>query len=185
MNRREKVPHFYKCKPEGVGNDFKYHSYAFFICQLQFLAPLMGVKQERRIKTMEQQNNIQNNPTEGDTQPTGEKTFTQDDVNRIISKRLAEEKSKGEAEFSKREQELEQKELNFKAREVFSEKKLPEELINILKFSDEKTLNDAVQIVEKVFKMKEESPKPVLRGTPPYDGPTASGDMVRKAMGLQ
>ena len=48
---------------------------------------------------------------EENIQPEGEKTFTQEDVNRIVSKRLSEEKQKAEADIAKREAQLKQKEF--------------------------------------------------------------------------
>lgn len=76
----------------------------------------------------EQMNQNQNaDPAAG--QGTGEKTFTQDDVNRIVQERLAKEKAKnsGEADFAKREQELE------KIAPKVLEKKIKKILSNISK----------------------------------------------------
>ena len=76
----------------------------------------------------EQMNQNQNaDPAAG--QGTGEKTFTQDDVNRIVQERLAKEKTKnsGEADFAKREQELE------KIAPKVLEKKIKKILSNISK----------------------------------------------------
>ena len=42
---------------------------------------------------------------------TGEKTFTQEQVNQIISDRLARDRAKGEAALAEREQQLAQREL--------------------------------------------------------------------------
>ena len=61
----------------------------------------------------------------------GEKTFTQEEVNRIVSERLSKEKGKinadREASYAKREQELNIRELKLKARESLNEKNLPSE----------------------------------------------------------
>lgn len=82
---------------------------------------------------------------------TGEKTFTQDDVNRIVGERLAKEKAKGEAEFSKRERELAQRELRMAAKETLSAKGLPAELLDALNCSDQETLGKSIATIEKVF----------------------------------
>ncbi len=136
---------------------------------------------------MELQNDTHNNPQEGDTQPTGEKTFTQDDLNRIVSKRLAEEKSKSEAEFSKREQELNQRELNLKAKEVLAEKKLPEQLVEVLKFSDEETLNKSVEVIAEIMNGSEKPKIPLKTGMRQMgtDCMNCAETDIRKAMKLE
>ena len=54
---------------------------------------------------MEDNNNINQNANPAADQGTGEKTFTQEDVNRIVGEGLAKEKAKnsGEADLAKRE----------------------------------------------------------------------------------
>ena len=71
---------------------------------------------------MEDNNNINQNANPAADQGTGEKTFTQEDVNRIVGERLAKEKAKnsGEADLAKREQELAQRELHMTAKELLS-----------------------------------------------------------------
>ena len=59
---------------------------------------------------MENQN-MNQNPNPAANQGTGEKTFTQEQVNAIVSKRLAEEKAKSESVLNKREAELNQREM--------------------------------------------------------------------------
>lgn len=91
------------------------------------------------------------------TQPegNGEKTFTQDDVNRIVGERLAKEKSKNDSDFIKREQELQQRELAIRAKEILADKGLPKDLADVLKYSDEESLKSAV---DKILKLKNEEP---------------------------
>lgn len=68
------------------------------------------------------------------------KTFTQDEVNRIVSERLAREREKQAAEPSetdKREQELNARESAFKCRELIAENDCyPKELLDILDTSN-------------------------------------------------
>lgn len=73
-----------------------------------------------------EEKNMNQNADLATSQETGEKTFTQEDVNRIVQERLAKEKSKnnGDADFAKREQELAQRELHMSAKEMLSEKGL-------------------------------------------------------------
>ena len=56
------------------------------------------------------------------------KTFTQDQVNAIVGKRLAEQKATMEADFVKREQDLNRREMAIRAKELLAEKGLPKEL---------------------------------------------------------
>ena len=50
-------------------------------------------------------------------QGAGEKTFTQDDVNRIVSDRLAKDREKASKELNEREQELAQREFRLNSRQ--------------------------------------------------------------------
>ncbi|MGN0612639.1 MAG: DUF4355 domain-containing protein [Porcipelethomonas sp.] len=96
---------------------------------------------------------FENKNTAAETQPegNGSKTFTQEDVNRIVGDRLAKDRAKNDADLIKREQDLKQRELAMSAREVLSEKGLPKELADILKFSDEDTMNKSIESLEKIF----------------------------------
>lgn len=66
------------------------------------------------------------------------KTFTQEEVNRIVSDRLARERSKAEAPVNDREQELNAREASLKCRELVagSDGKYPAKLADILDTSD-------------------------------------------------
>ena len=55
---------------------------------------------------MDENKTTNTNPESG----AGAKTFSQDDVNRIVGERLAAEKRKGEAALAEREQQLAQRE---------------------------------------------------------------------------
>lgn len=92
------------------------------------------------------------------TQPeeNGEKTFTQEDVNRIVGERLAKDRAKGTADLEKRELELQARELAMTAREILAEKGLPKDLADILKYSDEDSLTSAV---DRILKLKNEELK--------------------------
>ncbi|MCM1221960.1 MAG: DUF4355 domain-containing protein [Lachnospiraceae bacterium] len=102
---------------------------------------------------MEDNNNINQNANPAADQGTGEKTFTQEDVNRIVGERLAKEKAKnsGEADFAKREQELAQRELHMSAKELLSEKGLPVQLFDALNCTDEETMKKSIATIEKIF----------------------------------
>lgn len=87
------------------------------------------------------------------TQPeeNGGKTFTQEDVNRIVGERLAKDRAKNDADLIKREQELKQRELAMTAREILSAKGLPKDLAEILRYSDEESLNKSVDRIKELI----------------------------------
>lgn len=120
------------------------------------------------------------------------KTFTQEDVNRIVQERLAKEKAKnsGEADLAKREQELAQRELHMTAKEMLTEKGLPAQLFDALNCSDEDTMKKSIATLETVFNeykanISKEHNKP--SGATPVGGVFRnSEDMeLRRVMGLR
>lgn len=72
------------------------------------------------------------------------KTFSQEDVNRIVGERLAKEKAKNESDWQQREQDLQRRELQMTAKEYLSEKNIPVELLDALNYTDEETLQKSV-----------------------------------------
>lgn len=126
---------------------------------------------------------------------TGDKTFTQDDVNRIIGERLAKEKTKGDTDFSKKEQELAQREIRLSAKEMLSDSNLPVQLIDALNCTSKETLEKSISIIEKVFnEIKKEAPNRQMKGASPADPHNRLDEVnrddgedaaIRKAMGLQ
>lgn len=87
---------------------------------------------------------------QGQTPGKVEKTFTQEEVNAIVGKRLAEQKASGSKELDDREKALDQREMELKAREILSSQGLPKELADILKYSDESSLNAAIDMIRNV-----------------------------------
>lgn len=118
------------------------------------------------------------------------KTFTQEDVNRIVSERLSKEKGKINAEreeaYAKREQELNLREVKIKGLETLSEKGLPKELIDVLNYSDEQSMLDAIDILEKHINKQQGQEQTGRRIThySPARGATINMDPIREAMGL-
>lgn len=76
------------------------------------------------------------------------KTFTQEQVNAIVGKRLAEQKAALEAEFVKKEQELNKREMGIRAKELLAEKGLPKDLSDILRYDSEEELIKAIDTIE-------------------------------------
>ncbi len=96
------------------------------------------------------------NPESG----AGEKTFTQEDVNAIIGKRLAEEKAKGQAALAEKERQLTQRELTLTAKERLNDMGLPAELFDALNVSSAEALEKSLTTIKTVFeKYKSEPPK--------------------------
>lgn len=83
--------------------------------------------------------------TENKQQPeqTG-RTFTQEEVNRIVSDRLARDREKRTAELDEREKAVKARELAVVAVEKLTAAGLPKEMAGVLKYDDEKTLDEAI-----------------------------------------
>lgn len=136
----------------------------------------------------------QNTNTTGTATEQQEKTFTQEQVNAIVGKRLAEAKASNELALNKREEELNRREMQIRAKELLSERGLPKNLADVLRYSDEESLKAAIDVIEHTrgFKGNEqiehnnESPqRHVIENILPKGGNNVTGDPLRKAMGLK
>lgn len=119
----------------------------------------------------------------------GAKTFSQDDVNRIVGERLAKEKAKGEAALAEREQQLAQRELLLTAKEKLTENGLPVELVDALNVSSPEALEKALSIVKTVMDKHKAEARPIkISGAKLAENLSHAkntGDSsLRKAMGL-
>ena len=78
---------------------------------------------------------------EGNGTPAEGKTFTQEDVNRIIGERLAKEKEKGNSSLEQREKELAMREkFRMTARELLESQRLPLKLVDAFELYRSKSL---------------------------------------------
>ena len=93
---------------------------------------------------MDQNNQNSNQTMNNNPEPTGVRTFTQDEVNRIVSNRLAEDRAKRTAELDEREKAVKARELAVIASEKLSAAGLPKELTAVLKYDDEESLEAAI-----------------------------------------
>lgn len=84
------------------------------------------------------------------------KTFTQEQVNAIVGKRLAEQKQQLESDLVKREQELNRREMGIRAQELLSAKGLSKDLADILKYDTEEELVKAIDTIEHLGSIKGE-----------------------------
>lgn len=109
-----------------------------------------------------------------------QKTFTQEDVNRIVQERLARVKTQSEPD--QKELELQQREANIYAHEQVIGKGLPSELAESLKGLDKATIDKCIEIVAPYAKKAAE---PILNPVGRISGYDAAGDAIRQAMGLK
>ena len=91
------------------------------------------------------ENMNQNNHTADEQQ---EKTFTQEQLNAIVGKRLSEQKQQQEADLTKKADELNKREMAIRAKELLSEKRLPKELAEVLRYDNEDELVKAINILD-------------------------------------
>ena len=135
---------------------------------------------------MDENKTMQNQNPDG----AGETTFTQEQVNKIVSDRLAREKVKSEAALAEREQQLAQRELLLTAKEKLAENALPVELLDALNVSSPEAMEKAITTLKGVIdKIKAENPKAVrISGATAASEVTATPNgadaQLRKAMGL-
>lgn len=124
---------------------------------------------------------MENNNITADQQ---EKTFTQNELNAIIGRRLAEQKQQQDSELLKREEELKKREMNIRANELLMEKGLPKSLGAVLKYDTEEELIKAIEILEQTRGFKQEKEPeyiPIPQPLPQFRDSGDFGDPVRKA----
>lgn len=125
--------------------------------------------------------------TEETMTQTGEKRFTQEDVNRIVQDRLAKERSKQDParlSLEEREKAITEKENRFACRELLTEKKMSERLLDVLDTSDPEKFKSALGTIEELYCPNQGKPFPrVVSSTPGIQWDDDPADM-RKAFGL-
>ena len=127
--------------------------------------------------------------TQTGAEGTQEKTFTQDEVNRIVQDRLAREKGKGSEELDKREAALNYRERKMNAVDELRKNGLPDYLAEALNLN---TDEDFQKSMEAIKRMKGESagvqPGVIGKGSPIGDvgrGYHDDSDQLRYAFGLE
>lgn len=91
--------------------------------------------------------------TETGTEGIQGKTFTQEDVNRIVQERLAKERSKGNSsneELDRRSAELDQRERRLSAVEELRKNGLPDYLADVLNIGTKEELKNSIAIITKM-----------------------------------
>lgn len=117
------------------------------------------------INNLPTENTMPTNSTPEEKGGQGEKMFSQDDVNRIVSERLAREREKyaqqpkeDERETALREREngLKARESRLACRDYLDEKKLPSELLDVIGTDDAEkftvTVEKLVELAPKIYK---------------------------------
>lgn len=111
---------------------------------------------ERMVKTMEDTQNTSIEGTQTSTEGAqNERTFTQDDVNRIVQERVAKLKDKSNEEVTKRMAELDKRERRMNAVDKLRENGLPDYLVDALNMETDEAFQ---QSMEAILKMKGENP---------------------------
>ena len=96
---------------------------------------------------------IKNTSTEGTqtgAEGTQERTFTQDDVNRIVQERLAKEKGKGSEDLDKRAAELDKRERRMNAIDELRKNDLPDYLVDALNMETDEAFQQSMDAIKKM-----------------------------------
>ena len=118
-----------------------------------------------------------------------QKTFTQDDVNRIVQERLAKDRAKASEEMDRKGRELAQREFRLNSRQKLIDRGYSESLLDALNCSSEEAFSKALDIIDSLIKERTpDNSEPVQRITSRVvnNGNTATRqeDSIRKAMNL-
>ena len=127
-----------------------------------------------------------NTSTEGTETSTEVKTFTQEDVNRIVQERLAKEKSKGNEDLEKRAAELDKRERRMNAVEELRKNGLPDYLVDALNMETEEAFKQSMDAIKKMKGETHESTGQIIGKGSPIGTVTkgCSNDELRGAFGL-
>lgn len=105
-----------------------------------------------------------------------EKLFTQEDVNRIVSERLARERAKAEpSPEDAREADLRAREARLSCREYIADNGYPADLLELLDTSDPERFKTAVEKLDSIASLPSKNRKPVPR----IVAPTGTGGTPR------
>ena len=151
---------------------------------------------ENEKETTEQINEAEKDQT-GETtqeQPPAEKTFTQEEVNRIVQERLARVKnSSDQNSLAEREQALTQRELRLDAREKLVDAGIPNDLLPLVDCSNKKNMDDSIALIGKYLGTAKarEGFRVSMSTRAASNGSSSGGDRgdspesIRAAMGLK
>lgn len=143
-------------------------------------------------KTQQTQTESPAHSTPEDKGGTAAKTFTQEEVNKIIADRLTRERAKAQppeadqrsAELENREKALDDREMMSEFKDTLAARGYPKELADVLKGSNISELKTAMRIVDEAFYTRSTSEKPgeISGATPVNQGLDSA---FRKVFGLR
>lgn len=132
--------------------------------------------------------NLTNTSTEGTQTNTDGvqqgKTFTQEDVNRIVQERLAKEKGKGSEELDKRAAELDKRERRMNAVDELRKNGLPDYLVDALNMETDEAFQQSMEAIKKM-KGETTNAQEVKIGSIPGIVSKGGSDNLRDAFGLR
>ncbi|MGN0348592.1 MAG: hypothetical protein ACI4DR_03555 [Roseburia sp.] len=134
---------------------------------------------------MEDIKNTSNEGTQTSTEGTQERTFTQEDVNRIVQDRLAKEKGKGNDDLDKRAAELDKRERRMNAIDELRKNDLPSYLVDALNMETDEAFQQSMEAIKKMKGESTNAPDVVIgQGNPIGTVKKGGGDALRDAFGL-
>lgn len=130
--------------------------------------------------------NLENNTTNNTAGNAGDnKTFTQEEVNKIVQDRLARERGKvpteAEKALEKREKAVAAKEREISFKAIMRGQGISEEVYDALNCTSEDTLKKSLEILSPYINKSKE---PIYNAVGPTSG-SAANDSIRAAMGLK
>lgn len=122
-----------------------------------------------------------------------ERTFTQEEVNRIVQERLARVKNTPDnSGSSEREQALDQRERRLEAREKMADAGIPKELLPLVNCNSKKEMEDSIKLIGTYFRSGKSVGSTYRVSTGATSGGANSGGTseatdgdIRAAMGLK
>ena len=127
----------------------------------------------------------------------GQKTFSQEDVNRIVQDRLAKDRAKASEDISKKEKELADREFRLNSRQKLIDRGYPESILEALNCSSEDAFNKSLDALDSLLKERGTTAedKKIRDNTATFAKFTAPAsprggwgqtvDPIREAMGLK
>lgn len=122
-----------------------------------------------------------------------EKTFTQEEVNKIVQERLNDQKSKYEKLLADKDAEHSKIMRKVNAEKELSKRGIPAELLDLVRLDDDNTLKQSLDLLERNYKPIKEPDGPIVTGktpdkrgkaTPGTDPDALTDKAIKKAMGL-
>lgn len=118
------------------------------------------------------------------TTQTEERTFTQEDVNRIIQERLERERNRSGQSLEEKEKELARRESRIACAERLAEKQYPRELLELLDTSDADRFMESVERLAVLGLGQAGTPRAVAV-TPGIEKEAYEDKSLREAFGLK